>query len=92
MSLMKRLQMKQPEKESATRRAMRLHEAIEFPCPYCGAKRDEPCSTANGDETYEHTARLILRNLVEAKNPPDRTDNSRVARLARTLRAVRPRG
>lgn len=83
--------MKPPQKESATRRAMRLHEAIEYPCPYCGAKSDEPCSTANGDETYEHTARLILRNLVEAKNPPDRADNSRVARLARTLRAARPR-
>lgn len=83
--------MKPPKKESQTRRVMRLHEAIEYPCPYCGAKQGEPCSTAHGVETYEHTARLILRNLVEGQNGPDRSDNSRVARLARTLRAARPR-
>ena len=83
--------MKPPKKESQTRRVMRLHEAIEYPCPYCGAKQSEPCSTANGDDTYEHTARIILRNLVESENGPDRADSSRTARLARMLRASRLR-
>jgi hypothetical protein len=70
---------------------MRLHEALDFPCPYCGAKPQEMCYTANETQTYEHTARIILRNLVEADQPPDRKDNSRTARLARTLRAARRR-
>ncbi len=68
---------------------MRLHEALDYPCPYRGAKPKELCATANGTPTYEHTARIILRNYVEADNGPDRKDNSRVARLARTLRAAR---
>lgn len=68
---------------------MRLHEAIDYPCPYCGAKPNELCSTAKGTETYEHTARMILRNHVESERGPERGDNSRIARLARTLRASR---
>jgi hypothetical protein len=67
---------------------MRLHEALDYPCPYCGAKPQEMCCTANGTATYEHTARIILRNFVEADRPPDKKDNSRTARLARTLRAA----
>lgn len=79
--------MKASKGESSTRRAMRLHEALAFPCPYCGAKPQEFCSTAKGEDTYEHTARLILRNFVEGARGPDRGDQSRVARLARRLRA-----
>ncbi|MDP2356721.1 MAG: hypothetical protein Q8M31_11760 [Beijerinckiaceae bacterium] len=83
--------MKSPRQESRTRRVMRLHEALDYPCPFCGAKARELCSTANGVDTYEHTARLILRNLVEADSPPDRSDTSRAAQLARKLR-MRPAG
>lgn len=79
--------MKASKSESSTRRAMRLHEALDYPCPYCGAQPREFCATAKGENTYEHTARLILRNLVEGPRGPDRADDSRVARLARKLRA-----
>ncbi len=82
--------MKLPRQESSTRRAMRLHEGLDYPCPFCGAKPGELCSTAKGVDTYEHTARLILRNLVEADRPPDRSDTSRTAQLARKLRLRRP--
>lgn len=78
--------MKASKGESGTRRAMRLHEALDYPCPYCGAKPREFCSTAKGEDTYEHTARIILRNLVEGPRGPDRADTSRVAQLARRLR------
>lgn len=81
-----RRSMKNPRQESQTRRVMRLHEALDYPCPYCGAEAHELCSTAKGLQTYEHTARLILRNLVEADGPPDKADASRAAKMARKLR------
>jgi hypothetical protein len=82
--------MKLRRPESLTRRVMRLHVGVDYPCPFCGAKARELCSTAKGEDTYEHTARLILRNLVEADRPPDRSDTSRAAQLARKLRLRRP--
>ncbi len=72
--------MKTPRQESQTRRVIRLHEALGYPGPFCGAKAHELCSTAKGVDTCEHTARLILRNLVEADSPPEKSDASHIQR------------
>lgn len=73
--------------ENGRLRLRRLHEALAYPCPFCGAKPGELCETAKGTPTYEHTARLILRGYVEDGAGPAASDASRIARLARKIRS-----